>query len=126
MDKLDAFTITYITAALWLSVDDNGSPLDKNYSMNDIATPSLEKMINDCRNFQAQENDLLEKAQLQSDLNYTDEQAGHDFWLTRNRHGAGFWDRGLGIIGKDLTFAAHAAGECSLYVGDDGKIYIGL
>lgn len=22
------------------------------------------------------------------------EQAGHDFWLTRNGHGAGFWDRG--------------------------------
>ena len=21
------------------------------------------------------------------------EQAGHDFWLSRNRHGAGFWDR---------------------------------
>jgi hypothetical protein len=21
------------------------------------------------------------------------EQAGHDFWLTRNGHGAGFWDR---------------------------------
>tara|TARA_R110002012_G_scaffold295739_1_gene492457 strand:+ start:107 stop:430 length:324 start_codon:yes stop_codon:yes gene_type:complete len=22
------------------------------------------------------------------------EQAGHDFWLTRNGHGSGFWDRG--------------------------------
>ena len=21
------------------------------------------------------------------------DQAGHDFWLTRNRHGTGFWDR---------------------------------
>jgi hypothetical protein len=21
--------------------------------------------------------------------------AGRDFWLTRNRHGAGYWDRGL-------------------------------
>jgi hypothetical protein len=30
------------------------------------------------------------------------EQAGIDFWLTRNRHGAGYWDRGLGITGDKL------------------------
>ena len=26
-------------------------------------------------------------------------QIGHDLWLTRNGHGAGFWDRGLGAQG---------------------------
>lgn len=26
---------------------------------------------------------------------WTDEQIGHDLWLTRGGHGAGFWDRGL-------------------------------
>jgi len=36
----------------------------------------------------------------------TMEQAGHDFWLTRQGHGAGFWDRGLGIIGEQLTRAS--------------------
>jgi hypothetical protein len=35
------------------------------------------------------------------------EQAGHDLILTANRHGAGFWDRGLGATGKTLTDAAH-------------------
>ena len=35
----------------------------------------------------------------------------HDFALTRNRHGAGFWDRGLGDIGARLTEAAHAYGD---------------
>lgn len=39
------------------------------------------------------------------------EQVGHDFWLTRNHHGAGFWDRGLGELGDRLTKAAHAYGE---------------
>lgn len=29
--------------------------------------------------------------------------AGHDFYLTREGHGAGFWDRGLGIVGDALT-----------------------
>jgi hypothetical protein len=32
---------------------------------------------------------------------------GHDLILTANRHGAGFWDRGLGATGKTLTDAAH-------------------
>jgi hypothetical protein len=51
-------------------------------------------------------------------------QAGHDFWLTRNGHGAGFWDRGLGDIGDRLSVAARAFGEVNLYVGDDKKLYL--
>jgi hypothetical protein len=57
------------------------------------------------------------------------EQVGHDFWLTRNRHGAGFWDRFYGDIpgeahGRVLTEAAHIYGESDLYIGDDGRIYV--
>jgi hypothetical protein len=37
--------------------------------------------------------------------------AGHDFWLTRNGHGAGFWDRGLGAVGDRLTRAAKVYGD---------------
>lgn len=51
------------------------------------------------------------------------EQVGHDLWLTRNGHGAGFWDRGLGEIGERLSKAANAYGEVSLVTGDDGLIY---
>ena len=54
---------------------------------------------------------------------YAESINGHDFWLTRNRHGAGFWDRGLEFVGINLTDAAHAWGEFNLYVGDDGLIY---
>lgn len=49
--------------------------------------------------------------------------AGHDFWLTRNHHGAGFWDRGLGDLGDRLTKLAHTYGEADPYIGDDGLIY---
>ncbi|HBO9768500.1 hypothetical protein FBPa45_0125 [Pseudomonas phage vB_PaeS_FBPa45] len=28
---------------------------------------------------------------------------GHDLWLTRNGHGAGFWDRGMGRVGERLS-----------------------
>lgn len=50
-------------------------------------------------------------------------QIGHDLWLTRNRHGAGFWDRGLGEVGEALTEISHNMGEQDWYVGDDGLIY---
>ena len=51
-------------------------------------------------------------------------QVGHDFWLTRNHHGAGFWDRGLGAQGDRLTTLADGFGECDLVLGDDGLAYL--
>jgi len=55
----------------------------------------------------------------------TSAQHAHDFWLTRNRHGAGFWDGDYPEeLGKKLTEASHAFGECDLYIGDDGKVHV--
>jgi len=51
-------------------------------------------------------------------------QAGHDFLLTRNHHGAGFWDRGLGERGDRLTANAHPYGATDAYVGDDELVYV--
>ena len=52
-------------------------------------------------------------------------QAGHDFWLTRNGHGAGFWDGDWPEAdGEYLTAQSKKAGECDIYVGDDNKIYV--
>jgi hypothetical protein len=48
-------------------------------------------------------------------------QCGHDFALTRNHHGAGFWDRGLGDAGRRLTDASHAYGDSTAsWAGEDG------
>ena len=38
-------------------------------------------------------------------------QHGHDFALTRNGHGAGFWDRGYGETGYELTGIAQRYAE---------------
>lgn len=46
---------------------------------------------------------------------------GHDLWLTRNGHGAGFWDRGLGTLGDRLSEAARSLGEAQAIVLDDGE-----
>jgi len=54
-----------------------------------------------------------------------DEKAGHDFWLTRNGHGAGFWDGDWQEpAGAELSKASKAFGEINLYVSDDGKLYL--
>lgn len=112
---MDAFTQAYITAALWSSHDDADEYLDANYTVSDLAPETIIQMSADCAAFCADNAALLE--------GLDSEQAGHDFWLTRNGHGAGFWDRGLGDIGLRLTEAAKAYGERGLYVGDDGRIY---
>jgi hypothetical protein len=53
-----------------------------------------------------------------------EEQLGHDIWLTRNYHGAGFFDRGYDFdIEKILMDSAHKLGEINIYVGDDNIIY---
>ena len=57
----------------------------------------------DCKDFQESN---------QADLASLDmEQAGTDFWLSRNRHGSGFWDRGLGKVGDRLHKAAKVYGS---------------
>ena len=51
------------------------------------------------------------------------EQAGHDFWLTRNGHGSGFWDRFDNLYlgwGDVLTRVSEEYGEVYIYLGDDG------
>lgn len=46
-------------------------------------------------------------------------QFGHDLALTRNHHGAGFWDRGLGDAGDVLTDWAHSLGTLNVFHGHD-------
>jgi len=116
---MDTFTKQYIATALWSTNDEStpsgGVPLDRKYGVKDIAPECLAKMVADCAKFQAENADYIA-----SDL----ENAGHDFWLTRNGHGAGFWDGDWPEhVGGYLTVQSKKYGEFNLYVGDDGKIY---
>jgi hypothetical protein len=46
---------------------------------------------------------------------------GNDLWLTRNHHGAGFWDRGYEeSVAQILTKAAESLGSVSLYLDNEG------
>lgn len=56
--------------------------------------------LDDCMNFMSQAWHLIKDLDLS--------QCGHDFWLTRNRHGSGFWDRDYPkSLADELTRIAH-------------------
>jgi hypothetical protein len=107
----DDFLRGYMEAIEWL-LDDETRDNAENFA------PATERACaKDCEEFQKAAGDLLASIDAH--------QAGVDLWLTRNRHGAGFWDRGHGAIGDKLTALAHAMGGLESYVGDDGLVYLG-
>jgi hypothetical protein len=79
----------YLHCALWTE------ELNSSFQLEDIHAQSVTNALADCNKFLEKAGNLLDEL--------TEEQIGHDFWLTRNGHGAGFWDRGLGEVGKKLT-----------------------
>jgi hypothetical protein len=123
----DDFTRAYIQAALF-STNDNadesgGQPLDANYDPEDIAPETMQQIEADCQKFQRENGEFIRDCDRGSGEYSVEAQAGHDFWLTRNGHGAGFWDGDWPETGDALDKAAKAYGEFDLYVGDDGKLY---
>lgn len=117
---LRLFTLGYLSAALWSSTDEStpsgGYPLDQNYDTGDIAPETRARMERDAADFYERYDELLYESGL------APERAGHDFWLSRNGHGSGFFDEGT-PLDDQLQDAAERYGEYHLYVGDDGMIY---
>lgn len=113
----DDFVAGYIACALWLSYDEDEDNLDLSCTKDDLSADALKSIEDDCAAFMFHNYRKLQRVGTMA-------QHGHDFWLTRNRHGAGFWDRGYGDLGKDLTDKAHTYGSSDLYVGDDGKVEV--
>ncbi|MDI1263882.1 MAG: hypothetical protein PS018_11555 [bacterium] len=136
-ESLDTFTQAYIEALffteaehgtvterestsprvrVWNPETDSSLPGDIDFS--DLAPETLAHIIADCAAFQA---DATAAAYI-DDL---DAQAGHDFWLTRNGHGAGFWDGNWPEPGASyLDARSKASGGIDVYLGDDGKVYL--
>jgi hypothetical protein len=119
--KLDTFTRSYIETALWSTHDESdeggGEHLDENYGVSDFAPETLERVMRDTEQFQRENAEALEVIDSAG--------AGHDFWLTRNGHGAGFWDGDWPEPQATLlTKASKRMGEVDLYVGDDGQLYM--
>jgi hypothetical protein len=135
--ELDKFTVGYLEAALWTETVqlpyelvndymdiDIDHPLygvtedkafDKYFDIYDFTVEALRMAVHDCSDFQENNWDDL------SDEN--DENAGRDFWLTRNKHGAGFWNGNYEENkSKRLTDDAHAYGPLTIDINSDGTL----
>ena len=117
----------YLETALWASTDENGNPLDSRYTVDDFSPAALDKARRDCAAFAAANREDIDGGPVRCGPDYSpEERAGHDFFLTRNGHGAGFWDGdwdhldGTGEAAKRLTDSAHSFGECYCFIDEEG------
>ena len=112
--NLTQFTADYLTTAAWVTIDSG--------ECDSFDTRARVQAKNDCELFidkvlaeYGNERGCEILTTPGNDLGYL---APHDFFLTRNRHGAGFWDK-TEIYGSDeakrLTEIAHEFGEISCY-----------
>ena len=100
----------YIDCALWTIAKDDERDIEDDSQGLGIGSDAHDRMIKDCDAFIHKAGGLLR--------GIPKGQAGYDFWLTRNGHGAGFWDRELKEVGDKLTELSKEFGECSLIVNE--------
>lgn len=92
---------------------DGTLPCDAGFA--DLHPDTLAQIHTDCSTFERKASKWLSMAYTRD---YSRERAGHDFWLTRNGHGAGFWDRSeleADGVGRKLTDIAKTYGEVNAY-----------
>ena len=95
--------------------------LDDHFGIEDFSVDSLMSARTDVEQFfkRLKMAGLLHQAR----ECHTDSQIAHDFWLTRQGHGVGFWDGDYGDIGDQLTDIADLSGTATYVLGEDGKIH---
>ena len=99
---------SYLLCALWTEELDT-------FSISDIGASTIEAAKSDIGLFMHKVAHLIT-------TDWNSEQIGHDFWLTRNHHGSGFWDRGYDN-GDEITKIAHTFKELNVWKSELDIIY---
>lgn len=117
---LDIMTDQYLDTADWADGPEDDADAERCIGW---SRDAMDEARRECAAFLGCEHPTDEELTLYDYLtehNVSASDAGHDLWLTRNRHGVGFWDRGLGEVGDVLTREAHAMGSSYVIVDTDG------
>lgn len=127
MDGFDDFLKGYLLGLAFTASDSEGEPLFSHPGKDitdciDPITEVFDKLSDDdkvtvmynCAHFLAQANSML---------GGNASAAGSDFHLTRNGHGAGFWDGDWPVHGKQLTALSNTFDSCELY-SENGRLGI--
>lgn len=104
----------YILCALWAE-ETKEELADKTIS--NFSIKSRKDAIDQIRWFVAMTGNSID--------HISDNEIGHDLWLTRNGHGSGFFDRGYDDdVEEILSDLCDVLGEVHLEVGDGGEIHL--
>lgn len=121
--NFENFLNSYIDCAkrtCYISYDSEDENFEESFVDIDLSESAKIRAEKDCREF------INTVKKLKFDILDYSEDAGYDFWLTRNGHGTGFWDRPE-VYGKQisqkLTEIAEKFRESNLYLGNDNLAY---
>ena len=119
----DAMVRAYLECAEWSGVDDDEREAFDAADVVGWTEDALKLAAEDCTRFHV----LMLGANIPTlPIEYTSGQLGHDLWLSRNGHGAGFFDRDIldeGGLGEKLQGLARAMGESYvLFAGVTGTL----
>ncbi len=121
---IDEFTLGYIYSALW--------DLKADYDLCDIYPFYLKRVVEDCRDFQEENKDLLNEFYLfsQKNKNLNDqhrispEHLGNDYWLVRNGKDFEFIKRVPAELAQKFYMAANKKGKQKLIMEGDTLKFI--
>lgn len=118
LDNLHEFVQHYVEAIYFTDTGD----VDEPPGDTEFSVEALAKIVCDCAKFFSAAHALWIS---QEEDGHGVSMLAHDFWLTRNGHGAGFWDGDWPeAMGKELTDLADKFGECYVYLSDDNVLEI--
>ena len=124
----DDFTSGYIQALYFTDSCDGYDPeAEENEGTFDVEdkldVDTMMKIEEDCESFKIAAFHDLQRAYRFAW--YCPRMAGQDFWLSRNGHGSGFFDRGPEKVFDNLQDAARLVGSCETYRSDNETICFG-
>lgn len=113
----------YFRAILFAETDDDGDPLEDNYTARDFDKQSQRNAKADLTKFLRAMGDDIERME---DFGLDDEDIGINFWYQQVGHGTGFWDK---INDQDYVDKVEAAMRRvprreTAMVTDDGDLQI--
>ncbi len=107
----DQFLRAYLEAAEWAGLDEDGREALELAVAPKWSAESIQRARDECDDFQQAYEGFLSVFYAHG---HDPAQAGHDFYLSRNGHGAGFFDRGTHSVYALLQRAAKLWGPVSV------------
>lgn len=112
--NLDSFARGYVEAMFFTNCDSGAEDefIANRLGVERLTADSVAAIAKDCAAFEEKAAPLLALAYCR---NYSLEEAGRDFWFTRQGHGVGFWDR------RALDVAVYKMPDGEIAMPDDSE-----